>query len=58
MGNYLVDGIYPKWTTFVKIIPTLQGEKKKKKYIYIYIFAKTQEVYKKDVVHAFGVLQA
>ena len=57
MGYYLVDGIYPKGTTFVKIIPTLQGEKKKI-YIYIYIFAKTQEVYKKDVMHAFGVLQA
>ncbi|XP_030959008.1 uncharacterized protein LOC115980954 [Quercus lobata] len=51
MGYYLADGIYPKWETFVKIIPSPQEHKRK-------LFAATQEVCKKDVKHAFGVLQA
>ena len=51
MGYYLANGIDPKWATFVKTIPAPQGEKRK-------LFAKAQEAYRKDVEHAFGVLQA
>ncbi|KAF5468688.1 hypothetical protein F2P56_012825 [Juglans regia] len=50
MGYYLADGIYPKWPTFVKTIPSPQGNKKKN-------FATTQESARKDVECAFGVLQ-
>ncbi|KAL0005283.1 hypothetical protein SO802_012844 [Lithocarpus litseifolius] len=48
---YLVDGIYPKWSTFVKRIPSPLGDKRK-------LFSKAQEAYWKDVERAFGVLQA
>ncbi|XP_030925845.1 uncharacterized protein LOC115952748 [Quercus lobata] len=51
MGYYLTNGIYPKWSTFVKTIPSLLGLKRK-------LFAKAQEAYRKDVEHAFGVLHA
>ncbi|CAL5332602.1 unnamed protein product [Camellia sinensis] len=51
MRYYLADGIYPQRSTFVKIIPSPQGNKKK-------LFATPQEVTTKDVEHAFGVLQA
>ena len=51
MRYYLVDGIYTKWTTFVKTIPSPQGHKRK-------LFAAAQEVCRKDVGRAFGVLQA
>jgi hypothetical protein len=49
-GYYLVDGIYPKWVTFVKTIssPILPKEME---------FVKTQEGCRKDIENAFGVLQ-
>ncbi|KAF5469076.1 hypothetical protein F2P56_013176 [Juglans regia] len=50
MGYYLADSIYPKWSTFVKMIPSPQGNKKKN-------FATAQESARKDVECAFGVLQ-
>ena len=50
-GYYLADGTYPQWSTFVKTIPNPQGEKRSR-------FAKEQESYRKDVEHAFGVLQS
>ncbi|KAI3448386.1 hypothetical protein Pfo_005051 [Paulownia fortunei] len=52
MGYYLVDGIYPKWSTFVQIIHDPRGLKKKK------YFAMKQEACKKDVERAFEVLQS
>ena len=51
MGYYLTNGIYPKWSTFVKTIPSPREQKKK-------LFTKAQEAYRKDVERAFGVLQA
>jgi len=51
IGYYLSDGIYPKWSTFVKTIPFPQGPKAK-------LFAKRQESVRKDVDRGFGVLQA
>ena len=51
MGYYLVDDIYPKWSTFVKTIPSPWGHKRK-------LFAKAQEANRKGVERAFGVLQA
>ena len=51
MGYYLVDGIYPSWSTFIKTIPCPQGNKKKH-------FVAAQESAKKDVERAFRVLQA
>ncbi|XP_057760907.1 uncharacterized protein LOC130981326 [Arachis stenosperma] len=51
MGYYLVDGIYPEWAIFVKLISKPQGEKRK-------LFAQYQERQRKDVERAFGVLQA
>ncbi|XP_023644453.1 uncharacterized protein LOC111832376 [Capsella rubella] len=44
LGYYLTDGIYPKWATFIQSISSL--------------FATQQEACRKDVVRAFGVLQA
>jgi len=51
MWYYLVDGIYPNWSTFVKTIP--RPLRAKRKY-----FARKQESARKDVKRAFGVLQS
>ncbi|XP_070679206.1 uncharacterized protein [Malus domestica] len=48
---YLADGIYPRWSTFVKTVPHLQSEKEKH-------FAKCQEGCRKDMERCFGILQA
>ncbi|CAL9030090.1 unnamed protein product, partial [Prunus brigantina] len=48
---YLSDGIYPRWTTFVKTISNHQSEKEKS-------FAAFQEGYRKDAERCFGILQA
>ncbi|CAL8169514.1 unnamed protein product [Prunus armeniaca] len=50
-GYYLADGIYLRWTTFVKLIPHPQSQKEK-------FFAAYQEGYRKDVDRCFGILQA
>lgn len=50
MGNYLADGIYHSWATFVKTIHAPQASKRK-------IFVVAQESARKDVERAFGVLQ-
>ncbi|KAI5355603.1 hypothetical protein L3X38_008498 [Prunus dulcis] len=50
-GYYLADGIYPRWTTFVKTIPHPRSYKQK-------FFARYQEGYRKDVERCFGILQA
>ncbi|CAL8996280.1 unnamed protein product [Prunus brigantina] len=50
-GYYLADGIYPRWTTFVKSIPHPRTQKQK-------LFATYQESYRKDVERCFGILQA
>ncbi|XP_008228656.1 PREDICTED: uncharacterized protein LOC103328048 [Prunus mume] len=50
-GYYLVDGIYPRWTTFVKSILHPRSHKE-------IFFAAYQEGYRKDVERCFGILQA
>ncbi|KAI5350238.1 hypothetical protein L3X38_003129 [Prunus dulcis] len=50
-GYYLADGIYPRWTTFVKSIPNSRSQKQK-------LFVTYQERYMKDVERCFGILQA
>ncbi|XP_021807616.1 protein ALP1-like [Prunus avium] len=50
-GYYLADGIYPRWTAFVKSIPHPRSHKQK-------LFAAYQEGYNKDVERWFGILQA
>ena len=49
-GYYLANDIYPNWSTFVKTIRDPVGEAN-------IFFAKKQEVVRKDVERAFGVLQ-
>lgn len=49
-GYYLVDGIYPKWSVFVQSFSNPDTEKKA-------FFSKMQEVVRKDIERAFGVLQ-
>jgi hypothetical protein len=51
MGYNLADGIYPSWSTFVKskMVPANVKDQN---------FTKAQESQRKDVEHAFGVLQA
>ncbi|XP_021743214.1 uncharacterized protein LOC110709310 [Chenopodium quinoa] len=51
MGYYLTDGIYPKWAAFIPAIKLPQTAKQR-------LFTRKQESYRKDVEHAFGVLQA
>ena len=51
MSYYLVDSIYPKWSTIVQTIQQPQGRKKK-------YFAIKQEARRKDVECAFGDLQS
>ncbi|XP_020153285.1 uncharacterized protein [Aegilops tauschii subsp. strangulata] len=51
-GYYLADGIYPRWSTFVKTISNpVPGGKNS-------YFAKCQEACRKDVEQAFGVLKS
>ncbi|KAK1620172.1 hypothetical protein QYE76_025689 [Lolium multiflorum] len=49
-GYYLADGIYPTYATFVKTIPSPSNKMEA-------YFATCQEAERKDVEHAFGVLQ-
>uniref|UniRef100_A0A0D3B8A5 DDE Tnp4 domain-containing protein n=1 Tax=Brassica oleracea var. oleracea TaxID=109376 RepID=A0A0D3B8A5_BRAOL len=51
LAYYRADDIYSKWTAFVQSIPLPQGPKAS-------LFATHQEDVRKDVEHAFGVLQA
>ena len=57
--NYLADGIYPEWSTFVKTVsnPSDDNETPNKKNMEAR-FAKEQESSRKDVERAFGVLQS
>ncbi|XP_050111135.1 uncharacterized protein LOC126589782 [Malus sylvestris] len=48
---YLADGIYPRWSTFVKTVPRPRSAKEKH-------FARCQEGCRKDVERCFGILQA
>ncbi|XP_070664614.1 uncharacterized protein [Malus domestica] len=48
---YLADGIYPRWSTFVKTVPRPRSAKKKH-------LARCQERCRKDVERCFGILQA
>lgn len=51
MGYYLAGDIYPTCASFVKTIPSPQGNKEKH-------FARAQEIVRKDVERAFVVLQS
>ncbi|GKF44847.1 ALP1-like protein isoform X1 [Tanacetum coccineum] len=49
-GYYLVDGIYPQWSTFVKSFTVARDVKSA-------VFKRRKEIARKDVERAFGVLQ-
>ncbi|CAL8164159.1 unnamed protein product [Prunus armeniaca] len=51
LSSILADGIYPRWTTFVKSIPHPRSHKEN-------FVAAYQEGYRKDVERCFGILQA
>lgn len=51
MEYYLADGIYPPWSTLVKIIMCPRGNKQK-------LFAQKHEGARKDFERAFGILQS
>ena len=51
MCSYLADGIYPRWSTFVKTISNPRTEHEKH-------FCKKQESYRKDVERCFGIIQS
>ncbi|CAM8914477.1 unnamed protein product [Rhodiola kirilowii] len=48
---YLADGIYPRYSSFVKSIPNPQTEAEK-------LYTTKQESYRKDVERCFGILQS
>ncbi|CAM8999165.1 unnamed protein product [Rhodiola kirilowii] len=50
-SNYLADGIYPRYSSFVKSIPNPQTEAEK-------LYTTKQESYRKDVERCFGILQS
>ena len=50
-GYYLADGIYPRWSTFVKSMSKPRTDQEKH-------FCKKQEAYRKDVERCFGILQS
>ena len=50
-GYYLADGIYPRWSTFVKSMSKPRTDQEKH-------FCKKQEGYRKDVERWFGILQS
>ncbi|KAL9682003.1 hypothetical protein QQ045_013796 [Rhodiola kirilowii] len=50
-GYYLADEIYPRYSSFVKIIPNPQTDAEK-------LFLKKEESYRKDVERCFGILQS
>jgi hypothetical protein len=50
-GYYLIDGIYPPWSIFVKTIRKARDSKEAR-------FVKEQEAVRKDVEWAFGVLES
>ena len=50
-GYYLADGIYPRWSTFVKPVAKPEGKKE-------LVFHNAQAAARKDVERAFGILQS
>ncbi|KAM2238258.1 hypothetical protein COP2_013681 [Malus domestica] len=47
LGYYLIDGIYPSWSTFIKSFSHPDSAKKK-------LFSQRQKSYRKDVERTFG----
>ena len=50
-GYYLADGIYPRWSTFVKPVAKPEGKKE-------LVFHNAQAAARKDVERALGILQS